>query len=53
MVADGVIIEPWRPIIPGEAKIPGELSLLPLAMLLAELHDGDVEIAGNDLELCD
>ena len=53
MVADGVIIEPWRPITPGEAKIPGELSLLPLAMLLAELHDVDVEIAGNDLELSD
>jgi 3-phosphoshikimate 1-carboxyvinyltransferase len=51
MVADGAIIEPWRPITPGEAKIPGELSLLPLAMLLAELHDVDVEIAGNDLEL--
>ena len=51
MVADGAIIEPWRPITPSEAEIPGELSLLPLAMLLAELHDVDVEITGDDLEL--
>ncbi len=44
-------IEPWRPITPGEVKIPGELSLIPLAMLLAELHDVEVVLTGDDLEL--
>jgi len=51
MVPDGADIEPWRPITPSEVKIPGELSLLPLAMLLAELHDVEVELAGDDLKL--
>jgi 3-phosphoshikimate 1-carboxyvinyltransferase len=51
MSSDGVAIVPWRPITPNEAKIPGELSLLPLAMLLAELHDVKVVLNGGDLEL--
>jgi 3-phosphoshikimate 1-carboxyvinyltransferase len=49
--SDRADIEPWRPITPGEVKIPGELSLLPLAMLLAELHDVEVVLTGDDLEL--
>ena len=51
MSSDGVVIVPWRPITPDEAKIPGELSLLPLAMLLAELHGVKVVLNGGDLEL--
>jgi 3-phosphoshikimate 1-carboxyvinyltransferase len=44
-------IVPWRPNTPSEAAIPGELSLLPIAMLLAELHDVEVVLKGDDLEL--
>ncbi|MED5159086.1 MAG: hypothetical protein VYD62_02590 [Candidatus Thermoplasmatota archaeon] len=51
MSSDDVVIVPWRPITPDEAKIPGELSLLPLAMLLAELHGVKVVLNGGDLEL--
>jgi 3-phosphoshikimate 1-carboxyvinyltransferase len=51
IVSDSAVIEPWRPVTPDKAKIPGELSLLPLAMLLAELHDVEVVLTGDDLEL--
>jgi 3-phosphoshikimate 1-carboxyvinyltransferase len=49
--SDDADIVPWRPITPSKAEIPGELSLLPLAMLLAELHDVEVVLRGDDLEL--
>ena len=49
--SNGAVIEPWRPVTPGAAEIPGELSLLPLAMLLAELHEVEVVVTGDDLEL--
>ncbi len=49
--SNGAVIEPWRPVTPGAAEIPGELSLLPLAMLLAELHGVEVVVTGDDLEL--
>ena len=49
--SNGAVIEPWRPDTPGAAEIPGELSLLALAMLLAELHGVEVVVTGDDLEL--
>ena len=49
--SDDATIVPWRPNTPSEAAIPGELSLLPIAMLLAELHDVEVVLKGDDLEL--
>ena len=49
--SDDATIVPWRPNTPSEAEIPGELSLLPIAMLLAELHDVEVVLKGDDLEL--
>ena len=49
--SNGAVIEPWRPVTPGAAEIPGELSLLPLAMLLAELHRVEVVVTGDGLEL--
>jgi 3-phosphoshikimate 1-carboxyvinyltransferase len=49
--SDDADIVPWRPITPSEAEIPGELSLLPIAMLLAELHDVEVVLKSDDLEL--
>ncbi len=49
--SNGAVIEPWRPVTPGAAEIPGELSLLPLAMLLAELHGVEVVVTGDGLEL--
>ena len=49
--SNGAVIEPWWPVTPGAAKIPGELSLLPLAMLLAKLHGVEVVVTGGDLEL--
>jgi len=49
--SDDATIVPWRPNTPSEAEIPGELSLLPIAMLLAELHDVEVVLRGDDLEL--
>jgi len=49
--SDDATIVPWRPNTPSEAEIPGELSLLPIAMLLAELHDVEVVLEGGDLEL--
>ena len=49
--SNGAVIEPWRPVTPGAAEIPGELSLLSLAMLLAELHRVEVVVTGDGLEL--
>ena len=49
--SNGAVIEPWRPVTPGATEIPGELSLLPLAMLLAELHGVEVVVTGDGLEL--
>lgn len=49
--SDGAVIEPWRPVTPGAVEIPDELSLLPLAMLLAELHGVEVAVTGDGLEL--
>ena len=49
--SDGAVIEPWRPITPGAVEIPDELSLLPLAMLLADLHGVEVAVTGDGLEL--
>jgi len=49
--SDGAVIEPWRPVTPGAVEIPDELSLLPLAMLLAELHGVEVVVTGDGLEL--
>ncbi len=43
-------IEPWRPVTPDEVEIPVEDSLLPIAMLLSELHDVEVVISRADLE---
>ncbi len=51
MGSNSADIEPWRPVTPGVAEIPGELSLLPLAMLLAELHGVEVVVTGDGLEL--
>jgi len=51
MVYDGLTLEPWLPDTPGEVEIPVELSLLPIAMLLAELHGVEVVLIGGDLEL--
>ena len=49
--SNGAVIEPWRLVTPGAAEIPGELSLLPLAMLFAELHGIEVVVTDDDLEL--
>ena len=49
--SDGAVIEPWRPVTPGAVEIPDELSLLPLAMLLAELHGVEVAVTGDGLDL--
>ncbi len=49
--SDSAVIEPWRPVTPGAVEIPDELSLLPLAMLLAELHGVEVAVTGDGLEL--
>ena len=49
--SDSAVIKPWRPVTPGAVEIPDELSLLPLAMLLAELHGVEVVVTGDGLEL--
>ena len=51
MLYDSLTLEPWPPDTPREVDIPVELSLLPIAMLLAELHGVEVVITGGSLEL--
>ena len=48
---DNLALEPWLPEILEEVDIPIELSLLPIAMLLSELHGVEVVLSGCDLEL--
>jgi 3-phosphoshikimate 1-carboxyvinyltransferase len=49
--SDIVIIEPWRVSAPAAVGIPDETSLLPMAMLMSELHCVEVEVRGWDNEL--
>ncbi len=51
MLYDGLTLEPWPHDTPREVDIPVELSLLPIAMLLAELHSVEVVVMGGNLEL--
>ena len=49
--SDIVIIEPWRVSTPVAVGIPDEMSLLPMAMLMSELHCVEVGVRGWDNEL--
>ena len=49
--SDIVIIEPWRVSTPVAVGIPDETSLLPMAMLMSELHCVEVGVRGWDNEL--
>jgi 3-phosphoshikimate 1-carboxyvinyltransferase len=49
--SDIVIIEPWRVSAPAAVGIPDETSLLPMAMLMSELHCVEVGVRGWDNEL--
>ena len=49
--SDILVIEPWRVSAPATVGIPDETSLLPMAMLMSELHCVEVEVRGWDNEL--
>jgi len=49
--SDILVIEPWRVSAPATVGIPDEVSLLPMAMLMSELHCVEVEVRGWDNEL--
>ena len=46
-----LVIEPWRVSAPDAVGIPDETSLLPMAMLMSELHCVEVGVRGWDNEL--
>ncbi len=48
---DVVVIEPWRVSTPPAVSIPEEVSLLPMAMLMSELHDAEVEVRSSGIKL--
>ena len=49
--SDILVIKPWRVSAPATVGIPDETSLLPMAMLMSELHCVEVEVRGWDNEL--
>ncbi len=49
--SDILVIKPWRVSAPATVGIPDETSLLPMAMLMSELHCVKVEVRGWDNEL--